>query len=800
MREWRQDLRYGLRLIARRPGTSLLAVVALALGIGLTTTMFSIVQGVILRGLPFESADRLLAVSPASVVDGRRQPATLHDFLDWRDAQTSFEALAAYTERPVTLASDTAWPVRLRGAEVTPDLFRVLGVVPIVGRLFHEADAARGAPRVALIGYRLWHDQFARDPAIGGRTVRLDGAPATIVGVLPDRFGFPEAEQIWMPLDLTRPSSRADGPSLSVLGRLKTDATVESAAADLKAVAGRLAATNPENKNVGARVSPFLADALPQRIRTTFFAMLTAVLGVMLIACVNVTNLQLARAAERAREVAIRTALGSSRWHIVRQALAEGLVLAAAGAAIGVAIAQGGVTYFMRAIVDTEPPFWIDVRLDSTVLWFVTAITVAAALVSSVVPGLRASRVDANATLKDDARGATGVRLGRFGRGLVIAEVAVSSVLLVVSGLMIRSIVATSRVDHPFATRDVLYAEAQFDRRAFPDAPAVSRGLEQLTARLSRVPGSRRVALASGLPGQPSNTTVRVEGETYASPEATPRAGYLAASAGYLEVLDVSIRAGRTFGAADTAQSMPVAIVDEAFVARHLPGRPALGQRIQVGDEKAPWRTIVGIVPSLVRATSDDQVVETVYVPMAQDPRRGLTILVRTGPNPLTLAPAIRSAAAEIHADLPLADVNSLEAELWRRGWPFRLFGGLFLTFGAAALLLAVAGLYGVMAFTVGRRTKEIGVRMALGASRHGVLRMVLWQGLWRVGVGIVLGVWPAWFLGTQMRALLAAVEPADPVVHLTTALTLSATGLLASLAPALRAASVDPLAALRSD
>jgi predicted permease len=801
MREWLQDLRYGARMVVKRPGTSAIAIVALALGIGLTTTMFSIVQGVILRGLPFEKSERILLVPRATVKQpDRRDDVTVHDLVDWREQQKAFESLAAYSQRQVTISGDTGFPERLRGLRMTPNTLSVLRVAPVVGRDFSEADAAPGAPAVALIGYRVWQARFKGDPNVVNTTIRIDSTPTMIVGVLPPKFGFPESHEIWMPANLTLPVKRGDGPRFQVIGRLRDGVTVARASSEMSAIAQQLAATYPENKDVTARASQLIAESIPQRIRTTFYAMLTAVLGVMLIACVNVTNLQLARAAERAKEFAIRTALGSGRWRIVRQSIAEGLVLAIIGALLGLTIAQFGVTYFMGAIADTQPPFWIDVRLDPTVLAFVTAITVAAALISSVVPGLRVARADSNSVLKDDTRGATSLRMGRFGRWLVIVEVAVSCILLVVSGLMIRSILTTSRLDYAYATRDVFFANLRFEDRTHADQAAVLRAFEQLEEGVARVPGVRRVALSTGVPGGGFAPPFSLEGKTYANEDERPRAARMAVTPGYFDVLDIPVRQGRLFTAGDTAGAEKVAVVDEAFATRHLAGGATLGRRIRIGDDKQPWVTIVGVIPSVVQAQQPGQIVESVYLPLAQVSERSVTILARTSGDPIALTGPVRSALAAVNAETPLANPNSLAGEYWRRGWAFRLFGGLFLTFGAAALVLAAAGLYGVMAFTVRRRTQEIGVRMALGASQRGVLRMVLWQGVWRVAVGIAIGLYPGWLLGKQMQALLSNVSPGDPTVYIITALTMLAAGALASFVPALRASSVDPLTALRRD
>ena len=803
MPEWLNDLRYVLRTILKRPGTSAIAIVALALGIGLTTMMFSIVQGVILRGLPFESSHRIMKVTRATVQEpARREDLPLHDFVDLGARQTSLESLAGYTGAPAIVAGDTALPERLRGVRVTANLMRVLRVAPVAGRDLTDADAAPGAPAVALISYRQWQSRFGgRSEAIGA-VIRLNHQPATVVGVMPERFGFPEAEDVWMPLSMELPAKRGDGQRVNVVGRLREGVGGEAARTEFTALAGQLATAHAENKDRTAFVDPFLDRAIPRQIRTTFFTMMGAVLGVMLIACVNVTNLQLARAAERTKEFAVRSALGSGRWRILRQSLTEGLLLSLVGAAIGVALAHVGTGYFMRAIAETQPPFWIDVRVDGMVLLFVTAIIVATTLVSSLAPGLRVAGLDVNAVLKDDTRGATGVRLGRFGRWLVVVEVAVSCVLLVVSGLMIRSIVSSSRLEYPFATRDVFFGQTRLDEGPYPETADLARAVEQLDAELARLPGVRRAALASSTPRFPATPSFVVDGAPAAPAENRPRAGRILVTPGYFDVLGAELRAGRLFTGADTANAEPVAVVDEAFAARYLAPGTALGRRVRFGDEKAPWLTVVGVVTSLVPDTGDDdQVLEAVYVPFAQLPDRGVLLLARTAGDPIALGPSVRALVARDFQDAPVVNANSLAGELWRRNWAVRLFGGLFLLFGAAALVLAAAGLYGVMAFMVRRRTQEIGIRMALGATRRSVLKLVVWQGLWRVSLGIALGLVPGAFLGGLMEGLVGDdVSPRDPLVHATTAATLLASGVLASLMPALRAARVDPLVALRHD
>ncbi|GMV20113.1 MAG: hypothetical protein AMXMBFR57_00620 [Acidimicrobiia bacterium] len=795
-------------MILKRPGTSALAIIALALGIGLTTTMFSIVQGAILRGLPFEDShlvQMLTTATPTNPVGSRS--VAVHDFEDWR-AATSFERIEGYTQTSFTLTGGGGFPERMRGVRVTPGLFTALRAAPVLGRDFTAADAEAGAPKVIILGHTAWQTRFSSNPDAIGQVVYVDGEPTTVIGVMPPRFAFPQSQNAWMPLHYTLPAKRRTGAFLTVVGRLKSDVSPSEARTEMRAISERLASAYPENKDVRAGIAPFVEQAIGPDVVSTLLTMLGAVFGVMLIACVNVTNLQLARAAERTRDTAIRTALGAGRWRIVRQTLTEGLLLSAVGASLGLALAWVGADLFNRAIVDTDPPFWIDVRLDPVVLAFVTVITVSAALVSSLVPGWRLARTGVSGVMKDEGRGTTSLRMGRFTRGLVMVEVAVSSILLVVSALMIRSIILNSRLDVPFATEDVLVTSIQLDNRTYPAVPEVRRGLQQVELELSRLSGIRTFALATGAPRSGGGALVAVDGESYAATEDYPRSGSIIASPAYFDVLRVPPVEGRAFTAQDAEGSLPVAIVDESFARQYLSGS-AVGRRIRFGSEtdkgvsfeNAPWLTVVGVVPQVVEEQYDSRQTAQVFRPIAQVPVRSLTIFAASaGATPTALANPIRTALAGIGDGIPMSSALTLAESIWREGWPARVFGGLFTAFGFAALVLASAGLYGVMAFSVRQRTGEIGVRMAMGADRRTVLRMILWQGMWRVVLAVVIGLVPGWRLAILMSELLRGVSPLDPTAYIGTAVTLLLSAFVACLVPALRAASVDPMVALRTD
>lgn len=807
MGSWWQDLQYAARMIGKHRGTSVLAVIALALGIGLTTTMFSIVQGVILRGLPFEDSERVQFLLLGSPSNPRGRSLSVHDFVDFKSRQQSFESLEAYTQTSMTLTGAVGYPERVQGARFTPGVLRALRVTPMIGRDFLEGDAVAGAPPVIIIGHSVWQTQFQSDTNVVGRVIHVNGLPTTIIGVAPPKFKFPNSQNAWMPLSFTLPAKRGTGSFVSAIGRLKDGMSVERASTEMETISQQLAQAHPENKDKRGRVSDFVPLAIGNDVVSVLYTMLGAVFGVMIIACVNVTNLQLARAADRTREVAIRVAIGAGRWRIVRQSLIEGLLLSAIGAGLGVVLAWGATTLFSRAIVDTDPPFWIDVRLDPVVLLFVSLITVTAALVSSLLPGWRLARTDVNGALKDEGRGTTSLRMGRFTRWLVIVEVTVSCVLLVVSGLMTRSIIVTSRFDTPFATEDVLYGGISLDERTFPKAPDYARGAALVEEKVSRIPGVRAVALATGYPQTGGGSSLEVEGRTYESEEARPRTRLIYHSTRYFDVLRVKPMMGRVFDASDIEGGLPVAIVDQAFAEQHLPDG-AIGRRIRFEQQTekgssfdtSPWLTVVGVVPALAGKGASDQVNTLVFRPLAQSPTRGLSVLVATSGDPGAAIGPVRLALAEVGEGTPLVEPRTLAAEIWQQGWPVRVFGGLFMAFGVAALVLASAGLYGVMAFGVRQRTQEIGVRMAMGAERGTVLRMILWQGMWRVAAAVAVGMIPGWRLAILMQELIRDVSPHDPLVLSLTAATLLASGAVASLVPAMRAASVNPIVALRGD
>jgi predicted permease len=795
------DLKFGLRMLIKQAGTSALAIAALALGIGLTTTMFSIVDAAFLRGLPFDHAERIVALSRERLNGGLgNQSGTPHDFVDWRAAQHSFEDLAATSPFPANVSSAGEFAERYRAAAITPNTLRVLRVQPATGRDFADADGQPGAPAVVLISHAIWLGKFKSDPAAIGRTIRINGEVSTIVGVMPPRFGFPQTADLWVPLKLELPAKRGEGRFLAVFGRLKPEASLASSQADLKTIARQLAQQYPENAGFSASVQPYVRRFIGPQIIAVLSTMLLAVFGVLLIACVNVTNLQLARAAERMKEMAVRLALGASRMRIVQQLLVEGLLLATAGAVLGVGLAAVGTRWFMRAIADTNPPFWINVRIDVRVLLFVTGLTLIAAIASSLVPALRIARQSVNNALKDETRSSTGVRVGAFSRVLVAAEMTLSFVLLVVSGLMIKSVVATSTIRFPFDT-GVTTARVMIDERSYPSDVQVSQTVERLRDRMAAAPGMKNVAVSTDPPDGGGPVALTVQGEPPVDDAKRPRVRRVNISPEFFDVLNVRVEQGRSFQPSDREGGLLVTVVSADLARKFFPNGDAIGRRIQLGLEAdRPWRTVVGIVPSLNVTTALEDTTDTAFVPIAQSRSRDVFLFASASGATADLGQTMRRAARDVDPNLPLYNVDTLKAQYDQRSWPYRVFGALFMTFGLAALVMAAAGLYGVIAFGVRRRTQEIGVRMALGAGRPAIIQMILRQAVWQIVIGVGVGFGLGGLLGSSLKLLLFQVSAWDPLVFGGTILVLAGTALVASLIPALRAASIDPLKALRTE
>jgi predicted permease len=793
-------------MIAKHRGLAAIAVTAFALGIGLTTITFSIVYGALLRGLPFPESERLIHLEESRPAEGISSRAvSIPDFVDWRAQQTAFEDLAGFAVGTANLARAGERPERHSAAYTTASMFDLVRVGPEIGRGLTSADDAPGAPQVALLGHELWRDRFGADRSIVGRTIRVNGESTIIVGVMPRGFRFPILQDLWVNL---RPDPnalpRGEGRLLEVFGRLKRGWSREGAGASMAAITSRLGEAYPAtNRGVVPLLKPYTEEFIGRDVAGMLYTMLAAVFGVLLIACANVANLLLARTALRGKEVAIRTALGASRARIVLQLLTETLAMAAVGTALGLGIAVLGVRMFNAAIVTARPPFWIDIRLHSTVLLFSLGLTLAASLAAGLAPALQASGAGMHDVLKDESRAGAGLRLGRFSRWLVLGEIALSCALLVAAGLMIKSVVKLRHVDFGFPSGEVFTSEIALFDGARPDTAARIAFLDELLPRLAAIPGVRTAAIASTIPGEDGNFAyVAIEGLGYSTESDYPEMRYSAVTPGFFDIFNARPIQGRVIEASDRPGTLPVVVVNASFARAHFADQSPIGRRIRFGrsDSKEPWRTVVGVVPDRHMDGVEDEEPEGVYVPLAQRPQQYLSLVARVVGNPLALSAPVAAAVARLDPDLPVFNIMSHAELVARRTWYYRVFGTLFMAFGSVALFLAAIGLYGVMAFSVSRRRHEFGVRMALGASGRTIVRLVLGQGLRQLAIGIALGLGVGLLLARGLQIVLFGVNPSDAQVYAGIAAVLALTGVLACVIPARRASRIEPLIALRSD
>jgi putative ABC transport system permease protein len=805
-------VRYGVRMLVRRPGLSVTAVIALALGIGLTTTMFSIVYAAVLRGLPYDDGDRLVALfrnRPAQGVEF--MGVSIHDFEDWRAQQTSFEDIAAYFAETVNVGGTEGEPIRYLGAYASARMFEILRVRPVLGRVFRPEEDHPSTPPVMVLSYRAWQDRFQGDPAIVGRVVRANAEMTTIVGVMPEQFGFPQQMDAWLPLRIDPLAfKRGGGPAvegtqLQAVARLKPGVSVEAAQAEMASIATGLATTYPaSNQGIGVTVLPLLETFIGPQAVAMLYTMLGAVFGVLLIACANVANLLLARTAARSKEVAIRTALGASRVRTVAQLLAETLVLALAGAALGLVVAKVGIDFFNAGLATQDTPLWLVATMDPAVIAFVVGLTGLSTLAAGTIPALRASKTDVAAVMNDEARGSSSGRMGKLSRGLVVVQLAVSCGLLVAAGLMIRTVINVSRFDYGFATDDIFTARLGLFEKDYPTPQAQWQFYDAVMQGLDGRPGIRAVAFTSDLPARGGQMhPLTVDGVAYPTEQDHPLARRIVITPRYFDIVDVKPVRGRAFERSDGPGATPVAIVNERFVELFFKDRDPLGARIKLGTDDVPWRTIVGVVPDLHLGGSIgafDARHEGVYIPLAQNVINFMSLVVRTNQAAMSYTATIQDEVHRRDRALPLYWVRSLADQYRLDTWFYRAFGTLFVAFGLAALAMATIGLYGVMSFSTGNRTREIGVRMALGAERRNVLLMILRQGAWQIAAGLALGLGVAALLSRGLGLLLFGVRPWDPAVFAVVVLALAAAGALASFIPARRATRIEPVEALRLD
>jgi predicted permease len=809
------DVRYAARMLAKRPGFALVAVVTLALGIGANTAIFSVVNAVLLRSLPLPEPERLVALSETS----KKTPVMAvpyATYLDWRARQTVFESMGARMPAGGVLTGEGE-PERITGRLVTASFFETLGVRPAVGRFFGEAEDRAGGPPVMVLNHGLWRRRFGADPSVVGRRVLYNGEPWTVVGVMPQGFDFYGANNanndFFIPLGTwaDRPFMRDRGShTVMVTARLRPGVTVAQARAEMQTIAAALEREHPaSNTGVSVALNSLLDDYVGD-VRPALWTVSAAVLLVLLIACANVTNLLLARAPSRRKEMAVRTALGASRRRVVRQLLVESLLLAAAGGAAGLLLAWWGVDVLVKLNPDAVPRME-EIAVDARVLGFTLTATLTTAVVFGLAPALQTSKVDLNDALKEGGRGASGgAGSRRLRHALVAVEVAVSLVLLVGAGLLFQSFRHLTRVDAGFEPRGVLTLRLRLPDAKYREAAQSMGFLREVVRRVGGLPGVEGVSVATGFPlGPGHNQGYAVEGEP--EPQTTAeRSPSLSQSVGegYFRTLGIRLLAGRDFDARDTAESPSVVIVDEALARRHFPEAPfesVLGKRLRFGGEGEPWREVVGVVRHVRHNGPEQEARPGIYRPWTQmSPRsladftRAMDLIVKRESDPEGLVPLVRREVQAVDPGQPLANVRTLQSLLDEAVAPRRFSAALVGAFALIALLLGAVGLYGVMSYAVSQRTHEIGIRMALGAQRGRIMRTVLAQGMALVVVGVGLGLAGSLAAARLIAGQLFGVTPTDPLTIGGVAALLVAVALAACYLPARRATKVDPIIALR--
>ncbi len=804
-----RDARFGIRRLARTPGQTLAAVIALALGIGLSTAVFSMTYGIVVRGLPFEKPEQLLHLESG---DRFRKPSQdqaslgvyLQDFLEWRRRQASFEGLAAFYLGTANLSGDSH-PERVDGAYVSANAFDLLRVRPVLGRNFLAGEDSPHAERVVVLGWGIWQARYGGDPEVVGRKVRVNGMPATVVGVMPKGFGFPLHQQIWQPLRLDpNRLPRGPGQTVEVFGRLRDGTTLEQARAEMTGIAGALAAELPAtNRGRGAVVRPYTEKYLGDGPAGILRVMLGACLLVLVLGCTNVAALTTARAAQRSREMAVRAALGAPRGRLVRLLLVETLLTAALSTVLAIPLALAGVRTFTALIAERNVPFWVEVVLDYRALLFAAGLTLLAGLASGLVPALQAARAGLAGVLKDEGR-STSLRMGWTMRAIAVAEVAVSCALLVGAGLMIQNVRHVSTRTE-FRTSRLFTARLALNESSYPGNAERVRFVEELLRRLREDPAVLAAAAGSYVPATGSSTSAyAVEGRAYAAEKDYPVAHVASVSTGFFERFGAAVLRGRDFEPLDVPGSLPVVLVNQSFARESWPGQEPLGRRVRIAlnGRGEPWRTVVGVVPDLAMehvATSDEGA--GFYLPLSQQGSAVVNLVIETrDPDPLTITQRARDHVAAMDGDLPIYYVYSMERAVEIVGFFPRFFAATFSIFGLCALLLASVGIYGVLALSVARRTPEIGIRMALGARPGSVLGLVFRQGLAELLCGLALGLLLAWPTARLLGGVLVGVDPQDPPTFLGVALLLTAVSLLACWFPARRASRTDPVTAIRYD
>jgi putative ABC transport system permease protein len=802
---WR-DLRYAARSLRRAPGFSVVTIVVLALGIGANSAMFSLVDAALLRPLPFAQPERLVMLWERSPRFPHNRVSPLN-FLDWSEQQHAFASFAAISGGSRTLTGNGGEAERIPGQAVTWQFFDVLGIQPIAGAVFTAEDHAQRRTLVVL-GERLWRNRFGSDPSIVGRAITLDGQPYTVAGIVPARFQILYAADMWTLFVPRRSPEQRRQHYLQVIGRLRPDVTLDQARADMAGVAGRIATIAPDtNKGWGVTIEPLHSAIVGPELRTTSLVLAGVVGFVLLMACANVANLLLARGLGRSREIAVRAALGGSRRRIVQQLLTESLLLASIGGACGLTLAWAAVNAAPSLIPRGTLPQGVVLAFDARVALVAALLTFGTTLLFGFVPAWQAAAVPLAEATNAGGRGSTR-RAGRLRVALVVGEVAAAVLLLTGAGLLVRTLVALNSVDRGFRAERVLTLQVALPLTRYASAEKLLTFYQAVERELSAIPGVTSAAFGGSLPldGWEIGQGFAIAGDPPVEPSRLPSAHYQLVSPAYFRTLGIDVVRGRPFGEHDTPQGAPVCVVNEEFVRRYLKGREPIGMVVGVqnmamtGSSELIPREIVGVSRQVSAEAGEKERVVEIYVPLAQNPWFSASLSVQTAGEPAALLTAVKAAIARIDKDQPVTRVRTLEEVAAEATSQPRFRAELVGVFAVLALLLAAVGIFGVLAFSVGQRGREFGIRVALGAQSHDVLRLILGGALKMTAAGVAIGLAAAALLTRFLGTLLFEIKPIDPITFAGTAGILATAALIACALPAWRATRVDPAVTLRQE
>jgi len=796
------DIRFGFRMLMKRPGITAAAVLCLALGIGVTLTMFTFVSAALIKPLPYDHIESIVWVMETAPKRGFDWLGVAYpNFRDWREQNTTFEYLAAYQNTSLSLAGGEE-PKRVQALRTSADLFRVLEYERALGRDFTLEDDTPGAPDVTILSHALWQGHFGADPGIIGTTVTLHGIPHTVIGVMPEGMRYPETTELWVPMSRYSGLERRQQHSLQAVGRMKSGVEVEQALADLRRIVRGLEETYPDEvEDNDIRVEPLL-EFVTGDFRDQFLYLMGAVSLVLLIACANVANMLLARSLGRSREIAIRGTLGAGRGRLVRQLLTESILLAVGGGLLGLLLGHVGIVLTL-GLVPVEIPFYLDFSIDWRVIIFLGAITVLTGIVFGLAPIAQARRTDLIRALKAGGARAGGGRRHLLRNTLVVGETALSLVLLVSAGLFIQGYLRMLQIEPGFEPEGVLSMHLSLPDNDYPEPAGREDFFNRALADLTALPGIESAAAVLTLPMSGSNwgNSYSVEGPEFPAGEPLPVGNFRMVHGPYLETMRVPLLSGRSFTADELRRGAPVVVINEDLARLWYPEGDALGKRLKLGrpeNEEAPWYEIVGIVPGVRHYGLGQDVRPGFYLPYALFDYTSMWVVVRTSADPLLLAGDVRRTIHALDPALPISDLRPMPQVMQERMWGELLFMKLLGAFAFIALVLAMLGVYGVMLYATGERTREIGIRIAIGAHPHWVVGLVVRQGMLLVVLGMIIGTVLSIGAGMGMASLFAGISAIEPVPLVTTVLLMSGAGLGASLIPALRAARQDPTSALR--